>query len=63
LLRLLAAHGVLVGQWSYLGVLTVYAVQFRYDADSTPMELDRAVLNQRASALVRHVEQLLQPSS
>jgi hypothetical protein len=53
----------LVGQWSYLGVLTVYAVQFRYDADSTPMELDRAVLNQRASALVRHVEQLLQPSS
>jgi len=63
LLRLLAAHGALVGQWSDLGVLTVYAVQFRYDADPTPMELDRAALNQRASALVRHVEQLLQPSS
>jgi hypothetical protein len=34
-------------------------VQFRYDADSSPLELDRLAFNQRVHALVLHVEQLL----
>jgi HEPN domain-containing protein len=59
LFRLLAAGGEDVSRWKDLGVLTVYAVQFRYDADSSPLELDRLAFNQRVHALVLHVEQLL----
>ncbi|MCP9854109.1 HEPN domain-containing protein [Synechococcus sp. HJ21-Hayes] len=63
LLRLLAAHAAVASDWSDLGVLTVYAVQFRYDADPTPLELERTAFNQRVNALVLHVEQLLRPPS
>jgi len=42
------------------GVLTVYAVQFRYDVDPVPLELDRHAFNERVSSLVRHVDKLLQ---
>ena len=41
------------------GVLTVYAVQFRYDADPSPLELDRCAFNEQVHTLVLHVEQLL----
>ena len=34
-------------------------VQFRYAADSSPLELDRLAFNQRVHVLVLHVEQLL----
>jgi HEPN domain-containing protein len=60
LLRLLTASGADCRAWSELGVLTVYAVQFRYDADPVPLELDRHAFNERVSSLVRHVDKLLQ---
>ena len=63
LLRLLAAHGAVASEWNDLGVLTVYAVQFRYDADPTPLELNRTAFNQRVNALLLQVDQLLKPPS
>ena len=63
LLRLLATHGAAINEWNEIGLLTVYAVQFRYDADPTPLDLDRSAFNQKVRALVLHVEQLLQQSS
>ncbi|MFM7695332.1 MAG: HEPN domain-containing protein [Vulcanococcus sp.] len=63
LLRLLATHGAAINEWNEIGLLTVYAVQFRYDADPTPLDLDRSACNQKVRALVLHVEQLLQQSS
>jgi hypothetical protein len=59
LLRLLAARGAEAGRWQDLGVLTVYTVQFRYDADPSPLELDRCAFNAQVHTLVLHVEQLL----
>ena len=59
LLRLLAAVDPAAMDWSDLGVLTVYAVQFRYDADSTPLELNRLAYNQRATELLDHVDERL----
>jgi len=59
LLRLLAARGADASRWKDLGVLTVYAVQFRYDADPSPLELDRCAFNEQVHTLVLHVEQLL----
>jgi hypothetical protein len=41
-------------------VVTVYAVQFRHEADPTPVGLDRVAFNQRVKQLVNHVEQVLQ---
>jgi hypothetical protein len=63
LLRLLAARGAVASEWNDLGVLTVYAVQFRYDVDPTPLELDRAVSNQRVTTLVLRAEHLLRQAS
>jgi len=63
LLRLLAARGAEASEWNDLGVLTVYAVQFRYDADPMPLELNRTALNQRVNGLLLQVEQLLKPPS
>ena len=59
LLRLLAGRGADTTPWKDLGVLTVYAVQFRYDADPSPLELDRCAFNEQVHTLVLHVEQLL----
>ncbi len=59
LLPLLAARGAVSSDWSDLGVLTVYAVQFRYDADPMPLELNRTAFNQRVNALLLQVDQLL----
>lgn len=62
LLKLLTAVDSEASAWSDLGVLTVYAVQFRYDADSTPLELNRLSYNQRARELLDHVfERLRRP--
>jgi hypothetical protein len=63
LLRLLASQGALAGEWNDLGVLTVYAVRFRYDDDPMPLELNRTAFNRRVSALLLQVEQLLKPPS
>ncbi len=63
LLRLLAARGAVASEWNDLGVLMVYAVQFRYDADLMPLELNRTASNQRVSALVLYVKQLLRSPS
>jgi len=63
LLRLLTARGAVASDWSDLSVLTVYAVQFRYDADPMPLELNRTAFNQRVNALLLQVEQLLKPPS
>ena len=63
LLRLLAARGAVASEWNDLGVLTVYAVQFRYDADPMPLELNRTAFNQRVNAVLLQVEQLLKPPS
>jgi len=63
LLRLLDGCGAQASGWKDLGVLTVYAVQFRYDADPTPLGLDRPALNQRVNALLLHVEWQLRLSS
>jgi hypothetical protein len=63
LLRLLAARGAVASEWNDLGVLTVYAVQFRYDADPMPLELNRTAFNQRVTALLLQVEQLLKRPS
>jgi len=42
-----------------LAQFTDFAVQFRYDADLEPMDLDRSHWLQRAEALVEHVEGLV----
>jgi len=63
LLRLLAARGAVASEWNDLGVLTVYAVQFRYDADPMPLELNRTAFNQRVNALLLQVDQLLKSPS
>ena len=59
LLRLLAAVDPEASTWSDLGTLTVYAVQFRYDADPTPLGLNRLAYNQRAGELLHHVDEIL----
>jgi HEPN domain-containing protein len=59
LLKLLANYHTDPSSWNDLGVLTVYAVQFRYDADPIPLQLDREAFNQRVSELVSHVDAVL----
>ena len=59
LLRLLAAVDPEASDWNDLGALTVYAVQFRYDADPTPLGLNRLTYNQRAGELLHHVDEIL----
>jgi hypothetical protein len=50
-------------EWNDLGVLTVYAVQFRFDTDPMPLDLNRTAFNQRVNAVLLQVEQLLKPPS
>ena len=38
-----------------LEAFTVFALQFRYDAEPEPMDLDRQHWHQQAEALVEHV--------
>ena len=60
LLRLLAAVDPEASTWSDLGSLTVYAVQFRYDADPQPLGLDRTAFQRQVSTLLKQVEGALQ---
>jgi HEPN domain-containing protein len=59
LLLLLAAAGVSTADLEPLAQLTVYAVQFRYDADPTPLGLDRELFNGQVRGLLARVQQLV----
>ena len=63
LLLLLEAEGVATADLEPLAQLTVYAVQFRYDADPAPLGLDREAFNFQAKQLVTRVEALVVPGS
>ncbi|NQW38829.1 MAG: HEPN domain-containing protein [Cyanobacteria bacterium] len=56
LLQRVADAGGDVEPFLALEAFTVFAVQFRYDAEPEPMELDRRDWQQRAVELVDHVE-------
>jgi hypothetical protein len=56
LLERVADAGGDVEPFLALEAFTVFAVQFRYDAEPEPMELDRRDWQQRAVELVDHVE-------
>lgn len=51
-------RGGSVDRFLQLEAFTAFAVQFRYDAEPEPMELDRKLWQQRAEALVDHVAAL-----
>jgi hypothetical protein len=59
----IATAGVSTADLEPLAQLTVYAVQFRYDADPTPLGLDRAHYNQQVNALLARVNELILPGS
>lgn len=59
LLERIAAAGADVEAFRCLEAFTIFAVQFRYDADPEPMGLDRADWLQRAEQLVEHVASLI----
>ncbi len=60
LLRLLERHQVTTEKLRPLGQLTIYAVQFRYDADPQALGLDRKTFQQQVSQLLQDVELALQ---
>jgi hypothetical protein len=59
----IATAGVSTADLEPLAQLTVYAVQFRYDADPTPLGLDRAHYNRQVNALLARVNALILPGS
>jgi hypothetical protein len=59
LLLLLGAEGVNTDVLQPLAQLTIYAVQFRYDADAAPMGLNREALNLQVKELIARVEALV----
>jgi hypothetical protein len=59
LLLLLGAEGVNTDDLQQLAQLTIYAVQFRYDADAAPMGLNREALNLQVKELIARVEALV----
>lgn len=63
LLLLLEAEGVATADLEALAQLTVYAVQFRYDADPAPLGLDREAFNRQAKELIVRVQALFMPGS
>jgi HEPN domain-containing protein len=63
LLLLLEAKGVATAGLEPLAQLTVYAVQFRYDADAAPIGLNREALNLQVKELIARVEAFLVPGS
>lgn len=63
LLLLLAVESAATADLEPLAQLTVYAVQFRYDADPTPLGLDRAHDNRQVKALLARVNALILPGS
>jgi HEPN domain-containing protein len=63
LLLLLEAEGVTTVDLEPLAQLTVYAVQFRYDADPTPLGLDREDFNRQVTELIARVQALVMQGS
>ena len=63
LLLLLEAERVATADLGPLAQLTVYAVQFRYDADPAPLGLDRETFNRQVKELIRRVQALVMPGS
>jgi HEPN domain-containing protein len=59
LFKRLLRSGADVESYRDLARFTDFAVQFRYDADFEPMDLDRSHWLQRAERLVEHVEQIV----
>lgn len=59
LLRMLERHQVDTRKLQPLGQLTIYAVQFRYDADPQPLGLDRAAFHSQVRQLLDDVEAIL----
>ena len=59
LLLLLGAEGVNTDDLQQLAQLTIYALQFRYDADAAPMGLNRETLNLQVKELIARVEALV----
>jgi hypothetical protein len=63
LLLLLEAEGVATTDLEPLAQLTVYAVQFRYEADPTSLGLDRDSFNRQVKGLIDRVQALVVPGS
>lgn len=63
LLLLLEAEGVATADLEPLAQLTVYAVQFRNDADPTPLGLNREPFNRQGKELITRVQALVVPGS
>ncbi|MBD2550252.1 hypothetical protein H6G65_11800 [Microcystis elabens FACHB-917] len=63
LLLLLEAEGVATADLAPLAQLTVYAVQFRYDADPAPLGLDREAFNRQGKELINRLQALVMPGS
>ena len=59
LLERIDRAGAEVEHFRCLEAFTIFAVQFRYDADPEPMRLDRSHWLRRAEQLVDHVASLL----
>ncbi len=55
LMERIAGFGTNVDQFRRLEAFTIFAVQFRYDADPEPMGLDRAQWLRQVEQLVEHV--------
>ena len=63
LLKLLLEQNVEIEKFLELDQLTDYAVQFRYDADPTPLGLDRKDLDQQVQKLIDQVEAVVTQST
>lgn len=63
LLKLLLEQNIEIAKFLELDQLTDYAVQFRYDADPTPLGLDRIALNQQVQILIDQVEAVVTGST
>jgi hypothetical protein len=59
----LLEQNVEIEKFLELDQLTDYAVQFRYDADPTPLGLDRVALNQQVQTLIDQVEAVVTEST
>jgi len=63
LFKLLLEKNIEIAKFLELDQLTDYAVQFRYDADPTPLGLDRIALKRQVQALIDQVEVMVTGST
>lgn len=63
LFECIADAGGAVEPFLPLEAFTAFAVQFRYDSEPEPMELDRQLWHERAEALVVRVEEIVHANS